>query len=169
VSRRIVLVGFMAAGKTTVGRLLAARLGRPFVDLDEEVESVAGRPIAELFTSGGEAGFREMEARVTRELDGARDVVVATGGGWMARPELRDRWPDAVRVWLRVSPPMVVRRLRGRVEGRPMLNPEAPERSVRNLLDERLGDYARAELAVDTDGRTPEQVTDRILDLLGVA
>jgi shikimate kinase len=163
---RIVLVGFMAAGKSSVGRRLASLLRYRFVDLDEEVEGLAGRPIPEIFEARGEAGFREFEVRATEALDELRPVVVAAGGGWMTRPALRDRWPDAVRVWLRVSPPIVVRRLRDQLDSRPLLDPSEPEDSVRRILDERLGDYARAELAVDTDGRTIEQVADRVLELL---
>jgi len=163
---RIVLVGFMAAGKSSVGRRLAARLRYRFVDLDEQVEAMAGRAIPDIFAAGGEAVFRELEVRATEALDDIGSVVVAAGGGWMAHPGLRDRWPDAVRVWLRVSPPVVVRRLRGHLDSRPLLDPAAPEASVRRILDERLGDYARAELALDTDGRTIEQVTDRVQELL---
>lgn len=160
------LVGFMAAGKTTVGRLLARRLGYRFVDLDRSVEERAGRPIAEIFERDGEARFRELEGKVTRELDPADRVVVAAGGGWMVRPELRDRWPDAVRVWLRVGAETVVDRLGGKVASRPMLDPDAPERTVEELLERRRASYARAELAVDTDDLTPEQVAAEVQELL---
>lgn len=163
---RIVLVGFMASGKSTVGRMLAGRLGVTFVDLDEEVEALAGRTIREIFVDEGEDAFRALEAEVTRTADAADPAVVATGGGWMARPELRDRWPEAVRVWLRVSPPAVLERLGGSLDGRPMLDPGEPERSVARIMDARLGAYARAELTVDTDGRTAEQVAGRVLELL---
>lgn len=187
---RIVLVGFMAAGKTTVGRLLARRLGYRFVDLDREVERRAGRPIPEIFREEGEARFRDLEAAVTRELDpeptgpvdGSDDdgaggradrdagrtgeasggVVVAAGGGWMARPELRDRWPEAVRVWLRVEPRTVVERVGEEVEARPMLDPSDPLASARRLLEAREADYARAEAAVDTDDASPAEVAERV-------
>jgi len=163
---RIVLVGFSASGKSTVGRLLAGRLGIPFVDLDEEVEALAGRAIREVFSREGEDVFRALEVRATGAADAITPAVVATGGGWMARPELRDRWPDAVRVWLRVSPPAVLERLGDDLAGRPMLDPEEPEDSVRRLMDARLGAYARAELTVDTDGRSAGEVAARILELL---
>lgn len=159
-------MGFMASGKSTVGRILARRLGVPFLDLDEEVEARAGQTIREIFADEGEDAFRDLEAEVTRAADAAGRAVVATGGGWMARPELRDRWPGAVRVWLRVSPPVVLERLRGSLDGRPMLDPGEPEGSVTRIMDARLGAYARAELTVDTDGRTVEQVAGRVLELL---
>ena len=151
----------MAAGKSTVGRLLSERLGARFVDLDAEVERLAGRSIPQIFRRHGEERFRELEARATAALGDGFGLVLATGGGWMARPELRDRWPDALRVWLRVSPAEVVRRI-GAPEARPMLDPADPEGSARRLLERRRSAYARAELHVDTDGRTPEEVAWRI-------
>ena len=160
------LVGFMASGKSTVGRILASHLGVELVDLDDEAEARAGRPIPEIFAVDGEAAFRALEVEVTEAADAVRPAVVATGGGWMARPELRDRWPDAVRVWLRVSPPTVLARLGGEVESRPMLDPSDPERSIGRIMDSRLGDYARAEVAVDTDGRSAAEVAERVLELL---
>lgn len=158
---RVVLVGFMGAGKSTVGPLLAALLGYRFVDLDAEVERAAGATVPALFRERGEAAFRRLEARATAALDEARRVVVAAGGGWMARPALRDRWPDAVRVWLRASPATILARVRDAgdgLAGRPLLNPADPARSVRRLLEAREADYRRAELAVETDGRSPEAV-----------
>ena len=152
----------MASGKSTVGRALARVLHYRFVDLDREVERLAGRSIPEVFAAGGEAEFRALEARATAAVDDAEPVVVAAGGGWMDRPELRDRWPGAVRVWLRVSAAEAVRRLGPELTSRPMLDPEAPVASARRLLEARRASYARAELAVGTEGRTPEEVARRV-------
>lgn len=163
---KIVLVGFMAAGKSTVGRLLARRVGYDFVDLDEEIERREGRSIPEIFREGGEEAFREMEAEATRRHDDSAGVVVATGGGWMAREELRGRWPEAATVWLRVSPGEVLERIGPDTGSRPMLDPASPERSIREILDRRRPDYRRADLAVATDARSPEEVADRILERL---
>lgn len=163
---RVVVVGLMAAGKSTVGRRVAREVGYEFVDLDEVIEELAGRPVPEIFRTRGEAGFRALEARATRSLDGRREVVVAAGGGWMAREELRDRWEDAARVWLRVEPREVVRRLEGRLDSRPLLDTEEPVEAARRLLERRREAYARAEVAVDTDGRRPEEVAREVLDRL---
>ncbi len=163
---RIVLVGFMAAGKSTVGRRLAERTGFPFVDLDEAVEELAGRPIPDIFREEGEDTFREMEARVTRRLDAVRRVVVAAGGGWMARPQLRDRWPHAARVWLQVSPEAVLERIGDDLESRPMLDPGSPLRSIRAILEARRADYARAEYRVETDRLDPAEVARMVAEML---
>lgn len=159
---RVVLVGFMASGKSTVGRDLAGVLHYGFVDLDREVERIAGRSIPEVFAAAGEAEFRALEARATASVDDAAPVVVAAGGGWMDRPDLRDRWPDAVRVWLRVSATEAVRRLGPELGSRPMLDPEAPVASARRLLEAREEAYARAELSVETEGKRPEEVVRRV-------
>ncbi|MFQ5679774.1 MAG: shikimate kinase [Gemmatimonadota bacterium] len=160
---RIVLVGFMGAGKSTVGRILAERLACPFVDLDDEVARLAGRPIPEIFRSEGEPVFRRLEAKATARLDGLDRGVVAAGGGWMARAELRERWSGAIRVWLKVSPAAAIARLGCGVASRPMLDPADPERSARSLLEAREEEYGRAELWVDTEGRGPEEVVQEIL------
>ena len=155
----------MAAGKSTVGRLVAERLGWPFVDLDAEVERIAGLPVPEIFRRRGEEAFRELEGRVTRELSLPRRAVVAAGGGWMARPELRDRWDGAVRVWLQVGASEAMERLRGSLDSRPMLGEDA-RADLRRLLEERRDDYAGAELRVATGGKAPDRVADEVIRAL---
>ncbi len=163
---RIVLVGFMAAGKSTVGALVAGRLGLPFVDLDREVERLSGQPIPVTFAQLGEPGFRDLEREATERADGMVPAVIAAGGGWMARPELRERWPDAIRIWLTVGPQTVLRRMQGSWGGRPMIDPDDPERSVCELMAMREAGYARAEYVVSTEGREPEEVADRVVAIV---
>ncbi len=159
----------MGAGKSSVGRRLAERLGYSFVDLDEEVERLSTRTIPELFEEGGEAAFRRWEEVATVGLDETREVVIAAGGGWMSRPELRDRWPDAVRVWLRVGPRAAWERLADDVAARPMLDATDPEGSLRSLMRDRAAAYELAELSVNTEGPRPEQTVELIADLLAAA
>jgi shikimate kinase len=165
----IVLVGLSGAGKTAVGRLLAGRLDWAFVDLDEEVERVSGRSIAAVFAEEGQSRFRDLEAQVTRSAAVDSRTVVSTGGGWMARPELRGIWPDAVRVWLRVEPGNAVARLARERSTRPLLAGPDPEAELRLLLADRLPAYRQAEIAVPTDGLAPEAVVAAILDRLAEA
>lgn len=165
----IVLVGLSGAGKTVVGRLLAARLTWPFLDLDAEVERVAGRTIADIFAQEGEQAFRDFESQVTRSARVDSTTVVSTGGGWMARPELRDAWPAAARVWLRVEPGRAVSRLARERSSRPLLAGPDPETALQRLLSDRLPAYRLAEIAVRTDGLSPEAVVDAILDRFAAA
>ncbi|MBT8477465.1 MAG: shikimate kinase [Gemmatimonadetes bacterium] len=165
----IVLVGLSGAGKTAVGRLLAERLVWTFVDLDAEVERRAACTIAELFQRDGERAFRDLEAQVTRSIPVDPRTIVSTGGGWMARPELRDTWPHAVRVWLRVEPDGAMSRLARERLTRPLLAGPDLEAELRRLLGDRLPAYRLAEIAVETDGLTPAAVVDAILDRLAEA
>jgi shikimate kinase len=170
---KVVLVGIMGAGKSTVGRLLADRLGYGFVDLDDEVEALAGRSIPEIFDAGGETLFRELEAEATERQDEATGTVLAAGGGWMARPEIRDRWPGSVRVWLRVMPEEAWNRLSSDAAARPLLGRDRPRESLELLLAEREAAYELAEISVsagDSSGpAAAEETADLIVQLLPFA
>jgi 3-dehydroquinate synthase len=159
----VVLVGFMGSGKTTVGRELAARLGRPFVDLDDEVAADAGRPVREIFADEGEAGFRQRETRVLEQVLAKDDAVIAAGGGAPMRDEnwQQIRSGNTV-VALMVEPAEVLRRLNGSKE-RPLLEPDPPS-AVASLLPQRLPRYLAADLVLPTDGHAPEQVADWIVE-----
>lgn len=168
----IVLVGFMAAGKTTVGRILADRIGRDFIDLDELILRRTGRTAGAIIRSDGETAFRDVEAKITAELAGRPDLVVATGGGWGARPELAGLLgPGAIRVWLRIPAAEAVRRAAAAGEDRPLLDPDGPEEAVRRaerLLEQREPFYAAAEIVVDVEGKEPAVVVEEIVRGLGM-
>ncbi len=166
---RIVLVGFMAAGKTTVGRRLADRLDWAFVDLDGLIEERTGRTPGRLIREDGEAAFRRLEAELTDELSGRTRVVLAPGGGWVTRPELAERLgPGTVRVWLRVSPAEAVQRAESDPVDRPLLGRRDGrlERATA-LLAAREPYYRRAEITMDVDDKAPSRVVEEILDRLG--
>ena len=161
---RVVLVGFMCSGKTSVGRDLARLLEWTHVDLDREVEGRAGISVAEIFARHGEARFREMEAEATELLAGREEVVLSPGGGWITRPELMDRLGDrTLSVWLQVSPEEVLRRAAAAPGERPLLSGPEPLETVRRLMEERDRHYRRAHLALPTDGRDPAHTALRIL------
>lgn len=171
---RIVLVGFMAAGKSTIGRRLAGRLGWRFVDFDVAIEERTGRSPARLIREEGEARLREEEAALTDALAGTRRAVLAPGGGWVTRPELAGRLgAGTVRVWLRLDAGEAVRRAEADREGaasvdRPLLGPPAGRlERARALLRQREPLYAAAELVVDVDAKTPDAVVAEIVGLLG--
>lgn len=171
VPARIVLVGFMAAGKTVVGRILAGRLGWEFVDLDDAITERAGRSPGAIIREDGEAAFRALEAQLTEAVASRRHVVLAPGGGWVTQPELAaSLGAGTVRVWLRVSPGEAVRRAVADGTDRPLLGAPADRvgRAAR-LLREREPYYRRSELDVDTDELSPEAVAGEILKRLGLA
>ena len=164
--RNLVLTGFMGTGKTTVGRILAERLGRDFVDTDEVIESRAG-PIQEIFERHGEAAFRQLERDAARELAGRRGLVIATGGRMMLDPECAACLePVSDVVCLTAGADTVIERV-GDPARRPLLDvPDAPRR-VRELMAARAEGYGRFP-AVDTEGRGPEQVADAVMARLGL-
>jgi len=166
-ARRIVLVGFMGAGKTAVGRSLSARLAWQFEDVDAVIVERSGRSISDWFRDAGEEAFRTEEEAVTRELLRRRDVVVATGGGWASREgRLAGLRPATLSVWLDVDVAEALRRIGEATESRPLLAVSDPLQAGRRLLASRRARYGLADARVDTNGQSVEDVTSRILEIL---
>jgi shikimate kinase len=155
----IILVGLMAAGKTTVGRILADRCNLMFIDLDHEIE---------LFASQGESAFRDLEASVSHELADRSDVVVAVGGGWMVNKTARQAWPEARIIWLVVSPLVAALRINSHTASRPLLKGKDTQVALERLLARRLPAYAEALYTVDTDGSSADDVAAEIAGLVGL-
>lgn len=164
---RVALIGFMGAGKTTVGRLLAGLLGWDFADLDALVEQEAGCPVAEIFRREGEAGFRRREAARLEALRSVERVVIAVGGGAPLRKENEAffRGSDFC-VYLRTPLETALGRI-GTDPGRPML--AGGREAAEALYEKRLPAYEAMGRAVDTDGKAPEQVAGEIAALLYAA
>jgi shikimate kinase len=160
---RVVLVGFMGAGKTSVGRILAPRLGYRFEDLDDRVETRVGRKVASIFREQGEEAFRTLELEEARAVAGFARCVVAAGGGAFVHPETRAVLRHgAVTVWLRCDLEAILGRIR--VDGS---RPLAGNRVIMQaLLAEREPSYRTADVTVDASSGTPREVADRILGLL---
>jgi shikimate kinase / 3-dehydroquinate synthase len=157
----VILVGFMGSGKSTVGPHLAQRLERPFVDLDDVIEADAGRSVAEIFSSEGEAGFRERESRCLQGALARDGSVVAVGGG---APMREDNWARIrsgnTVVALMAEPAELARRLNGS-SVRPLLQPGAPS-VIATLLPGRLSRYLEADVVVKTDGIDPVEVAEQV-------
>jgi len=160
---RVVLVGFMGAGKSTIGRRLARRLGYRFEDLDRRIETRAGQSVASLFRERGEAAFRVLEHEEARAVSALPGVVVAAGGGAFAQQATRALLQQgALTVWLQCSLEAALNRVRP--DGS---RPLAGNREImRTLLAEREPSYRLADLAVDTSRLTPREVVDRIVELI---
>jgi shikimate kinase len=164
--RSVVLVGMMGAGKSSIGRRLAAKLDLPFRDADSEIEAAAGMTIPEIFATRGEAEFRAGEAKVVARLLGAGPQVLATGGGAWLNPATRARVAErGVSVWLRAELAVLMRRVRKRAN-RPLLATDDPEGVMRRLLDERSPLYALADLTVESTDAPHETITDDVLAAL---
>lgn len=164
--RSIALVGLMGAGKTSIGRRLAARLGMPFRDADAEIELAAGCTIPELFSRYGEQAFRDGERRVIRRLLSGDPLVLAFGGGAFIDAETRAVARDeAVSIWLRCPLPTLVRRVSLR-DNRPLLAESDPAEVLQRLIVQRYPIYAEADVIVDCGDESPDVTTTQVLNAL---
>jgi len=161
--RSLVLVGLMGAGKTSIGRRVAARLGLPFADADAEIEHAAGRSVAEIFARYGEAAFRDGERKVIQRLLAGPPMVLATGGGAFMDPQTRATIRgQSVSLWLRASLETLVRRTAGRTH-RPLLNQGDPGEVLAGLIAARYPVYAKADIMVQCGDDSPETTTSRVI------
>jgi shikimate kinase len=164
--RLIVLVGLMASGKTSVGRVVAQKLGLPFVDADQEIETAARMAIPEIFASHGEAYFRDGERRVIARLLKHGPAVLSTGGGAFMNAETREGVARrGVSVWLKADLETLMRRARRR-SNRPLLQTADPEAAMRRLMEERSPVYALADITVDSQDGTHEAMADLVIERL---
>jgi shikimate kinase len=165
-TRLVVLVGMMGAGKSTIGRRLAARLNLPFVDADTEIEAAAGMTIPEIFEVHGEPHFRDGEARVIARLLDAGPAVLATGGGSFMREETRRRIGEkAVSIWLKADPDVIMRRVKRRAD-RPLLQTVDPAATVNRLISEREPTYQHADITISSREVPHDKIVDECLDAL---
>jgi shikimate kinase len=159
--RNVVLTGFMGTGKTTVGRLLADRLGWEFVDTDELIEA-RHAPIAELFATSGEEAFRQLERELAAELAEDTRRVISTGGRMMLDPASAAALAAGSRVFCLVaSPETIAERVLSGGTVRPLLAGPDPLNRIAELLEERREGYAQFE-QIDTDGRQPSEIADSL-------
>jgi shikimate kinase len=164
--RTIVLVGLMGAGKTKIGRRLAARLNLPFFDSDNEIETAAGETIPEIFQNRGEAVFRDGERRVIARLLSQPTHVLATGGGAFMDPVTRARIASSgVSVWLRADLEVLVARV-ARRGNRPLLQAQDPRAVLSELIERRYPVYAEADVIVDSGEASAETTTTRVIAAL---
>jgi len=164
--KSLVLVGMMGAGKTSVGRILAGKLGLPFLDADAEIETAAQSTIEEIFARDGEAAFRSGEWRVIARLLEGPVAVIATGGGAFMHPETRRRIAErGISVWLRADLELLLKRV-ARRKDRPLLKNGDVRETLIRLLAEREPAYAEADIAVDSGEQSAELVADKVLAAL---
>ena len=164
--RCVVLIGMMGAGKSTIGRRMAARLRLPFLDADTEIETAAGMSIPDIFEAHGEPHFRDGEARVIARLLDGGPAVIATGGGAFMREETRNRVRDkAVSIWLKADADVIMKRVRRRSD-RPLLQNADPEGTVSRLLGEREPVYGTADLTILSRDVPHDRIVDECIEAL---
>lgn len=167
----LTLIGYRATGKTTLARLLAGRLGWDWIDADVEIERVAGKTIAKIFSEDGEPVFRDIEVRVIADLTSRPNLVIAAGGGAPMREESRKamRAGGSV-VWLLASPETIHARMTGdetTATRRPSLTDRGPLDEILHVLSVREPIYREAaHVEVDTENKAPEFLVDEILGLI---
>jgi shikimate kinase len=165
--RLIVLVGMMGAGKSTIGRRLAARLRLAFFDADTEIEAAADMSIPEIFERHGEPYFRDGEARVIARLLESGPAVLAPGGGALTREETRRRIQDkAVSIWLKADADVIMRRVRRGRTDRPLLQTADPAATLLHLIAEREPVYQHADLTVLSRDVPHEKIVDECVEAL---
>ena len=162
-TRRIVLTGFMGSGKTTVGPLVAQRLGWTFVDVDDVIAAEAGATIPEIFRSEGETAFRQRERAAILKLSGDDGLVMALGGGAMEDAVTRERLlttPETLLVHLEVKLETTLARCKGTEHLRPVL---ADEANLKERYERRLPLYRMAHVTIQVDALTPDEVAESIV------
>ncbi|MDC3237202.1 shikimate kinase [bacterium] len=159
----IILTGFMATGKTTIGKLLAGQLGYEFVDTDHLIENRCGQTVAEIFQEKGETVFRAMETEVARELGEKEGLVIATGGGLVLNPVNVTALEIQGRIFCMVATPGdILKRASRDTAVRPLLQGKNPEERITELMQARKEAYSHF-AQVETTGKTPDEVTAMLL------
>jgi shikimate kinase len=165
-SRSLVLVGMMGAGKSSIGRRLAERLGVAFVDADSEIETAHRMSIPDIFSTYGEAYFRAGEARVIARLLDSGPQVLATGGGAFMNPDTRAAiGAKGISIWLNAEFDVLMRRIKRR-HNRPLLKSDDPGETLRRLIAERYPIYAEAEIAIQSREVPHERIVEEIVAAL---
>ncbi len=165
-SKRVIITGFMGTGKTVVGKVLASKLKWLFFDADGLAETTEGMPVSEIFERKGEAYFRKLEKRCLEGLVSMNEVVISTGGGTLLDPETLSMATENSAIVCLVASEEELKKRLAKDKTRPLL--KGGLNAALELLKEREPLYKKIGTQVDTTGLTPEQVSDKILELLGI-
>jgi len=159
----IILVGFMGTGKSVVGKLLAKKLNRDFVELDDRIEAKKKMPIKDIFEKKGEPYFRQAERDVVKEASLLRDAVISAGGGAIVDKEnFKNLKNSGAIICLKASPKTILKRTKG-LKTRPLLNVSSPMERIEELLQKRKPYYSKADFSLDTDNSSPDEVASQII------
>ena len=162
----LILVGLPGSGKSTVGRAVATKLDRTFLDFDLEIERREGKSISEIFGEQGEAYFRTKEVALTKELQQVGNMVLAPGGGWITNPDVVGLLrPPGRLIYLRVQPETALHRLGNRRVLRPLLSRPDPGNELERLLGQRRAAYEAADHVIDTELYSLQRVIEKVMEL----
>lgn len=165
-SKSLVLVGLMGAGKSAIGRRIAARLNMKFLDADTEIETAAGQTISDIFACHGEAHFRDREEKIIERLLVDGPQILATGGGaFMSETTRANIKTHGISVWLRAELDVLMERV-GRRDHRPLLKTEDPQAVMQNLIDQRYPIYAQSDIVVESRDVAHEVIVHEILNAI---
>lgn len=165
--KSVVLIGMMGAGKSSTGKLLAKKIGAPFIDSDTEIEAAAKMSVPEIFELHGEESFRDGERRVFRRLlDGPPSIVASGGGAFVYAPTRQIIQQSAYTVWLKVSHEILLRRVRKRPEKRPLLAKGDIDKTLTRLSGQRSPIYAAADLIIESNDGIRSKIVSAIVDKL---
>lgn len=163
---KIVLIGFMCSGKSRVGKVLAKKMGWSHFDTDDMIAKQVGTSIAEIINQQGEKEFRDIERKAISLISMSDNCVISTGGGVpMIDENMKELSRNAHIIWLQVSPEVVLKRA-GNIKKRPLIDPANPLASIQKRLKDRIPFYAKATHKINTDNLSPEEVSDRILEMI---
>lgn len=164
----VALIGFMGTGKTAVGKALAKKLKRKFVELDALIEEKAGKSIPQIFQQDGEIAFRELEIEVTKKVAQNKNLVIACGGGVVLNKINIDRLKqEAIIVYLTASPSVILKRVSGEKGQRPLLEVDSPISTIRELLKFRKPFYERAaDITINTSKLNIDAIAEQIIEKL---
>ena len=165
----VVLIGYRGTGKSVVGEILAKRLNKIYVGMDAEIVKLAGMPIPDIVEKFGWPGFRDMESEMAEKLAGRDNLVIDTGGGVIERPEnMMALKKSATVFWLKASVDIIVSRISDDTQRPPLTDGKTFTEEVAEVLESRLPKYKNAaHHVIDTDHISPDQVADRVVELLG--
>ena len=166
--KNIALIGFMGTGKTVVGQVLAEKLNRQFIEKDALIEKKAGKTIPEIFSEDGEIAFRELEIEVVKEISRGENLVIACGGGVVLNKINTDRLRETgITVYLTASPEVILKRVAGEPNQRPLLEVDDPAKTIKELLEFRKPFYERAaDRTIDTSALDINTVAEQIISTL---
>lgn len=161
--KNIVLTGFMGAGKTEVGRELSGILGWRLIDIDDEIVKAKKMSVSDIFTQLGEPVFRDIETEMIKTVSAGKNIIISTGGGAVLRQENMDilRGNGTI-ICLTATPETILKRTSSN-DKRPLLKVDDPLGKIKELLDYRKPFYEKADIMIDTDGKTPRQIAEEIL------